>query len=584
MSRRITFDSLTLASTVDSLQELLNGRIQRISQPSEYDLILTVYAARYGEARWLINCSTQWARTHLITQRLPNPPQPPAFCMTLRKYIEGGTILSIAQRRFDRILDVTIRGHEGQVYLLTAELMGRHSNIILVSPDGFILQAAKLISSKVNRVREVLPGRDYLPPPDQGQPDPRGITADHFQTWLHSAAPDDFTGWLRNSFEGISGTLAGEIDFRSTQEPSSNIIAARWAAFDSVFRPAREQSWQPLQVQDAAGAIIGAYPLPLQSIPATQQTAAPDIHTALEHYYSVAVPQAIFEQQRRSLLGALQKALSTQQHAMHQVEQGVQERGRADQYRRWGELILANLHQIQKGQEKAEVLDYYAEPPATITVTLDPTQTPQQNAERLYQRARHVENNANRLKTLQQQLSTQAEAIATLITQVEQATDVSQIETLRTHATGQGWLHGTGATAEAGKGTTKGQAQQKPAFEGKRVRTFTSPEGWQVLLGENAEANDYLVQRVSRPNDWWLHVRAGTGSHVVIPTQNNPQRVPTATLLFAAQLAAANSRARHSSLVAVDYTLRKYVRRPRGGAPGFVTYTHEKTLDVTPLE
>ncbi|MBV9471194.1 MAG: NFACT family protein [Abitibacteriaceae bacterium] len=571
MSRRINFDSLTLASTVDSLQVLLNGSIQRISQPSEYDLVLTVYAARYGEARWLINCSTQWARTHLVTQRLPNPPQPPAFCMTLRKYIEGGTILSIAQRRFDRILDVTIRGHEGQVYLLTAELMGRHSNIILVSPDGFILQAAKLISSKVNRVREVLPGRDYLPPPDQGQPDPRGITADHFQTWLASAAPDDFPGWLRDSFEGISGILAGEIDSRSTQAQHSNIIAARWAAFESVFRAGREHTWRPVQVRDTAGTIIGAYPLPLQGVPATQQTLAPDIHTALEHYYSVAVPQAIFEQQQRSLLGALQKALSTQRHALRQVQQGVQERGRADQYRRWGELILTNLHQIQKGQDKAELLDYYADPPATITVALEPTQTPQQNAERLYQRARHVENNANRLKALQQQLGEQAEAITTLIAQVEQSADTAQLESLRTQATRQGWLHGTGATAEAGKSTAKSQAQQKPAFEGKRIRALTSPEGWQVLLGENAEANDYLVQRVSRPNDWWLHVRAGTGSHVVIPTQNNPQRVPTTTLMFAAQLAAANSRARHSSLVAVDYTLRKYVRRPRGGAPGFVT-------------
>jgi predicted ribosome quality control (RQC) complex YloA/Tae2 family protein len=111
-----------------------------------------------------------------------------------------------------------------------------------------------------------------------------------------------------------------------------------------------------------------------------------------------------------------------------------------------------------------------------------------------------------------------------------------------------------------------------------------APGGWQVLVGENAEANDYLVTRVAQPNDWWLHVRAGTGAHVVIRTNNHPQAVPRQVLEFAARLAAANSPQRHSSIVPVDYTLRKYVRRPRGAPPGFVTYTHEKTLHVSPRD
>lgn len=579
MNSRITFDSLTLASVIDGFQALCNGRIQHIAQPTEHELILTVYASNYGEARWLINCSAQWARTHLVTRRRPNPPQPFAFCMTLRKYLEGGTLLAVQQRAFDRVLDVTVRGLEGQEYLLTIELMGRHSNIILVAPDGHILQAAKLISSQVNRVREILPGRVYRPAPAPQKSDPRIITQDQFLFSLSSAEPEDFTVWLRSACEGVSAVLAEEIDFRSAHADIANSTAARWAAFDSVFSAARTEKWQPVQMRDATDTITGAYPLPLQSRPANSQEPGGDIHTVLENYYATALPQALLEQQRRSLQGALQHTLSSKQHALRQVRQGTQERGRSTQYRQWGELILAHLYQIKKGQPSAELLDYMVDPPSPLTVPLEPTQTPQQNAERYFQRARHVEQNAARLQALQQQLSDETNNLESLIAEVEQANETGVLDKLRAQATTHGWLQ-TGAGAKTDSG--KPMAQPKPSFEGKRIRSFTSPEGWTVLVGENAEANDYLTQRVARPNDWWLHVRAGTGSHIVIPTQNAPQRVPPSVLRFAAQLAAANSRARHSGLVPVDYTLRKYVRRPRGGAPGLVTFTHEKTLDVTP--
>ena len=581
MNSRITFDSLTLASVIDGLQAFCPARLQHIAQPEEHELILTVYAANYGEARWLINCSPQWARTHLVTRRRPNPPQPFAFCMTLRKYLEGGTIVAVRQRVFDRVMDVTIRGLEGQEYLLTVELMGRHSNIILVAPDGNILQAAKLITSKVNRVREILPGRFYIPAPAPQKIDPRSSTQGQFLFALSSAAPEDFAPWLRGAFEGISGVLAEEIDFRSTHNGIADKNAARWVAFDSIFSAVCSGKWQPIQTHDATGHISGAYPLPLQSRPASSQEPGKDIHSVLENYYATALPQALLEQQQRSLIGALHHTLSAKQHALRQVRQGTQERGRSAQYRQWGELILAHLYQIKKGQKSAELLDYMADPPTPLTVPMEPTQTPQQNAERYFQRARHVEQNATRLQTLQQQLEGETADLEALLAEVAQANETATLDKLRAQAATSGWLQaGAGTKTDTGKAV----AQPKPQFEGKRIRSFTSPEGWTVLVGENAEANDYLTQRVARPNDWWLHVRAGTGSHVVIPTQNAPQCVPPSVLRFAAQLAAANSRARHSGLVAVDYTLRKYVRRPRGGAPGLVTFTHEKTIDVVPGE
>lgn len=498
--------------------------------------------------------------------------------MALRKYLQGGTILTIAQRRFDRVLDVEVKGHEGHTYLLSAELMGRHSNIILIAPDERILHAAKLVSSRISRVREVLPGKPYTPPPAEERPDPRTVSESQFLQWYQQEQPSDFAEWLRARFEGIGGFLAGEIVARAQKLGTPGDPATLWSAFRSVFEAARQGDWEPVLVRDEARRPIGAYPIPLASFPEEQQHPRSNIHVALENYYAVAIPHAEMEQQKRSLQGILQRVLSARRNALQQLEQGVQERTRAEQYRRWGETLLAFLPQVPKGAAEVTLPDLYGADGATVTIPLDPTLTPQQNAERYFTRARHVEQNAERLEAMRQRLMTEQMQVQDALQRLESLREPSALQALREEVAAHGWFSPTtGVSGEV-------SARPQEDFEGKRIRVHLAPGGWQVLVGENAEANDYLVTRVAQPNDWWLHVRAGTGAHVVIRTNNNPQAVPRQVLEFAAQLAAANSPQRHSSIVPVDYTLRKYVRRPRGAQPGFVTYTHEKTLHVSPQD
>ncbi len=573
---RIPYDSLTLSAVVDALQPLKGGRIQRIVQPSEYEVLLSVYVRQLGEVHWLISCSPQWARTHLLSHRLPSPPQPPPFCMALRKYLEGGIVLNIAQRRFDRVLDVEVRGYEGHTYLLSAELMGRHSNIILVAPDERILHAAKPVSSRISRVREVLPNKPYTPPPAEQRPDPREVDEQTFLQWLETEQPEDIAGWLRTRFEGIGTFLAQEIVARARLLDANLSLPGVWGAFRSVFESAKRGDWEPVLVRDENRHPIGAYPIPLASFPEHQQHARSSIHVALENYYAVAIPRAELEVQKRSLQGTLQRVLSARRSALEQVEQGVQERGKAEEYRRWGETLLAFLTQVPKGAESVTLPDLYNADGGTITIPLDPALSPQENAERYFARARHVQANAERLEAMRNRLQSEITQIEEALKGLEAVDDLAQLESLRATVAARGWLSPTAGIS--------GEAQVRPQedFEGKRIRVHIAPGGWQVLVGENAEANDYLVTRVAQPNDWWLHVRAGTGAHVVIRTSNRPQAVPREVLEYAAKLAAAHSPARHSSLVAVDYTLRKYVRRPRGAQPGFVTYTHEKTLHVSP--
>lgn len=575
---RIPYDSLTLAAVTDGLRRLVGGRIQHIAQPAEHDVLLTVYSRALGEVRWLISCSPQWARTYLISHRLPSPPHPPPFCMALRKYLQGGIILTVAQRRFDRVLDVEVRGHEGHTYLLTVELMGRHSNIILVAPDERILHAAKMVSSRISRVREVLPGKPYTPPPSEERPDPRTVEEEQFVQWLTEGQLPDAAEYLRMRFEGIGSLLAQEIVKRANLLGQEVTPQTLWQAFRSVFEAARREDWEPVLVRDEARRPIGAYPLPLASFPQERQHTRSNIHVALEGYYAVAIPRAELEAQKRSLQGILQRVLSARRNALQQIEEGIRERTKADEYRRWGETLLAFLTQVPKGAQAVELPDLYRADGATITIPLEPTLSPQLNAERYFQRARHLDQNAERLEAMRNRLLSDEVEILQTLERLEAAEDLSQLENLRSTVASRGWLSPTaGVSGEA-------VARIQEDFGGKRIRTHIAPGGWQVFVGENAEANDYLVIRVAQPNDWWLHVRAGTGAHVVVRTNNKPQAVPRQVLEYAAQLAALHSPARYSSLVPVDYTLRKYVRRPRGAQPGFVTYSHEKTLHVSPRE
>jgi predicted ribosome quality control (RQC) complex YloA/Tae2 family protein len=576
MMSRIPYDSLTLAAVVDALQPLRGGRLQHITQPNEHDLLLAVYVPGKGEAYWLISCSPQWARTYLMSHRLKSPPKPPPFCMALRKYLQNGVIVTIAQRRFDRILDVEVRGLEGHTYLLSAELMGKHSNIVLVSPDDRVLYAAKLVSSRISRVREVLPGKAYIPPPAEDLPDPRTVDKARFLQWLQEDQPTDLLTWLRSRFEGIGNFLANEIVERASRLEKPASAEGLWSAFRSVFAAAEAGDWEPVLVRDETHRPIGAYPIPLASVPETMQHPRTNIHVALENYYTVAIAATELEQHKRSLQGVLQRIVTARQQALQQIQQGIAERKRAEEFRLWGELILASLHQIPKGAQQAEVPDLYAADGTTITIPLDPTLTPQQNAERYFQRARHLMDNAARLEAMRQRVLQEEAQAQELLQRLQAARDLTDVEKLRAEIAARGWLRPTAGVS----GETAHPPQED--FGGKRIRLHLAPGGWQVLVGENAEANDYLVTRVAQPNDWWLHVRAGTGAHVVVRTNGNPQAVPREVLEYAARLAATHSPQRHSSLVPVDYTLRKYVRRPRGAPPGLVTYTHEKTLHVSP--
>ena len=569
------FDSLILAAVADELRRALaGGKVERVAQPSPLELVLTLYA-RGAKHHLLLSADPQEARVHLTAIRRDNPAQPPPFCMLLRKYLVGAWLEDIARPRGfgERVLHLEFRAHDGAHYTLVAETMGKHSNVILVNAAGTILGALKHITREVNRIREIRPGLPYVPPPRQrGKRDPFG----HFDP---DALPPPAHGreaeWLMATFTGVSPLLAEEAKLRARPPLTAEAL---WYGLNEILITIRLGEYAPRLWSDDAGLALGAYPIPLLSVPARNQHPRDSISLALDNASASLERRDAFARAHDALRAALHKARRAREREREEVQKGLANADRADEYQQSGELLLADPHPA--GRTEATLPDYYAPPNPdgtlpTRAITLDPTQDGRANAERYFKKARKARDSRESLQRRQQDLAAEIAALAQAEQEASAATSAEQLAAVRESVASSLGRPQQGLEKEEDK-----RERQAPAFGGHKIRTFRSPDGWEILVGENATANDYLTTRVAAPSDIWLHVRAATSAHGVIRAQGRPAAVSPAALQQAAETVAARSEVKHSSLIPVDYTLKKYVRKPRKSAPGSVTYQNEKTIYV----
>lgn len=590
-----SFDSMTLACVIDDLQSLIGAQVQRLTVRPDLQIILSAYNESIGEKHWLFDVSPSWPRTHLTRSAPPKKnAHPLSFESALRKYVLGGTIRRIAQQWFDRALEIDMDGENGAVQLI-GEFIGNRSNLILcrINENGekIILHAAKLTNAKQNRQREMLPGRIYQELTRQGI-DPRnyfqrhseGATAteespevstqfvevqgDPSTPLVPRSAQDDgakmeiphekvlFSAWLKSTFEGISPLLEHEILFHAQDDLSLGLREIM----------EKTTNWNPGIYLDAEGNAVLAYPFELQHLESTfhwQPTKS--IHEALEIFYREAAPKVLLAQRKSTLEGIVKKAIQHHEHALRQVQQGLGESSRAARHRRFGELLFAHLNDISSGAESVTLTDFYDD--SEVIISLDKDLSPSENAAHYFERAKRSEAGRGVLETRQAQLEEELQQEKVLLERIQNADSLEKLNALN-------------PTELSESDLPSAKNLKRECFEGHRIKIFQSPDGYEILVGENATSNDFLVKRVMRPNDWWLHVRGNTSAHAVISTNGNPQKVPQNTLLFAARQVAGRSASKHAGYAAVDYTLGKYVRKPRKAAPGAVTYEREKTLHL----
>ncbi len=564
-------DGLTLGLVARELNEALaGGRVNKIIQPERDEIVLTI---RSGGAnrQLLLSATANCARAHLTTTHKNNPLEPPALCMLMRKHITGGRVTGIRAVESDRILEIEIEhfdelGDRASKKLI-CEFMGKHSNLIFVGGDGRIIDSARRVTEAISSVREVLPGLRYELPPAHGK-----IPYDHVETDALYDALAGKSGPLHKliaaSISGMSAQTARELAFRATgsEDAHSDEIDLR-AACESVAESLRRipERLAPAILYNEEGAPVDAVAFPYLSRVHMKSEPYPTISEALDAFYRGRDMAERIKQKSAALHRTLRKNIERCERKLALQNEALLGSQRMEEYRLKGELLTANLHLARKGAKSVEVPNYYEPDMPMLMVELDEKLSPGQNAQKyfkLYQKAR----NAQTLAAEQiEKTSAELDYLEGQMDNLDKCQEESELFELREELEKLGYVKAN---------RSRRQMKQLPPS---RPMKFTAPSGRTILVGKNNLQNDKLTG-TAQPGEVWLHAKNMPGSHVIIVGDGPDDE----TILFAARLAALYSKGKDSSRVPVDYTLRRYVKKPGGAKPGFVIYTNQRTLYVEP--
>lgn len=570
----MALDGIVTRAIVHELQSCRGARINKIYQPNDRDIVFHI-RTQQGNAKLLLSANPTYPRVHLTQETFLNPAEAPMFCMILRKHCESGIIEDIQQVGMERIIHITIRQRDelGDISSkkIIIELMGRHSNIILLDPaSGTILDGINHVTPAISSYRVVMPGFSYTNPPEQHKLNPLEIGQEAFRESClmneEQAVP-----WLVGAFSGLSPLAAQEIANRAGGSSPDGLEGEKdcgslWSAFDEVMEQVRTHQYTPVTGINAKGkSVFSVIPLTLL---VDETTTYESVSRCMEDYYGDKAQRDTVKQKVSDLLRFLQNERTKNIKKLDNLNKDLEEAGDADRYRIFGELLFASLHQIQKGDREVQLANFYDEEQATVTIPLDPLLTPSDNAQRYFKKYNKYKNS---LAVIDEQLIKTREEInyiENLLQQLSHAS-LSDIDEIREELIQQGYLR------DRNRKTKKKKRTDKPT-----LHVYTSSEGIELYVGKNNLQNEYVTNRLASSNDTWLHTKDIPGSHVVIRSSEYGD----ATLQEAAQLAAYYSQAKESSSVPVDYTLIRHVRKPNGAKPGFVIYDNQKTLFVTPDE
>ncbi|WP_018084920.1 Rqc2 family fibronectin-binding protein [Desulfurispora thermophila] len=578
------FDSLVLAAVCRELDQTITGyRIDRVFQPSGEEVHLLLHSPR-GNARLLLSAHARLARVHLTKHNKPNPVSPPAFCMLLRKHLEGGRITGVTQQGLDRVLLITIEALDDLGRLvekkLVCEIMGKHSNIILLDDRQQIIDGIRRYSHSVSRHREVLPGRPYIAPPAQPKAHPLNLEEEQFAALLLERDWQlPVPAALQQILDGVSPALAREICFRAGLEPNALIEHCGQYEITSLWRTGREifshaaagrfepcLAWQKKKPLDfAAVRLTHLTGCRLQAEDSMMQVIDTYYHWMEKQEKTASLKQSLLAFTRREI-ARLEKKIALQQESLRAAEE-------ADKWRIYGELVTANLYRLQKGDRVLEAENYYQPDCPLVSIPLDPQLTPARNAQAFFKKYNKARATQQAATTQLSQSRSELAYLREVETAINLAEEPETLQQIRQELVEEGYLAPESSDPRTRKNEKASSLQPQP------IKIFL-PEGLSVLVGKNNRQNDFITMRLARPEDIWLHAKDIPGAHVIIRTEGKP--VPASALLQAACLAAHFSQAREATTVPVDYTQRKNVRKPKGAKPGYVIYEEQKTLYVRP--
>mgnify|MGYP001300048068 CR=1 FL=1 len=557
----MSFDGLfTYAVTKELASVLKGGRIIKIYQPFPNEIILSVRSAGKNY-RVLLSAHPSYARAQITEQQYENPQTPPMFCMILRKHLEGNFIEDIYQADLNRMIIFKVKG-KNEIGDLTykkliIEIMGRHSNIVLVDDEkGTIIDSIKHVSHAVNRYRTVLPGQTYVFPPAQNKLNPFQISVEDILRNIDFNS-GKLAKQIVEQFSGISPLLANEIVHRAGI--ANRITLPK--AFMEIIARIKNGKISPAFVKGEKKEHY--YLFPLEHIKGETKYFS-TLGGLLDAFYFGKVERDRVKQ----IAGDIEKLVKNEREKnktkLKKLQSTLKKAEKNPVYQLYGELLTAHMHKVDKGMEEVTVENYY-EDNIPVTIPLDPEKTPAENAQHYFNKYRKSKNAVLHVKEQMEKTEEEIIYLEGILQQLESAAP-KDIEEIKEELAEQGYLK---------RKKQKGKKAKKVRPEPEQ---FRSSDGTLILVGKNNKQNDYLTMKLARKEEIWLHTKDIPGSHVVIRS-----REPSGeTIREAAIIAAFYSKARNSGQVPVDYTKVKYVRKPNGAKPGFVLYDHHETVFVTP--
>lgn len=565
-------DGLTLGFVARELDTVLKGgRVDKITQP-ERDTVILLIRANNANYRLLLCASPQNARCHLTGQTFSNPLEPPVLCMLMRKQLLGARLLKVEQQRGDRIvyIDFDAMNDLGDHVQrrLVLEIMGRHSNLMLLDEKGRIQESTRHVGLEMSRVRQVQPGLYYEEPPAQDKLEMAVCTEEELLLRLNADPALPLHKFLMNNVTGFSSQAAREIAVRITSGAEENpfTLAETAARLHELF--VKLPSLTAPAVYEEDGEVTDVFAFPYYSRDLKHQTKADTMSHALERYFGSRDQKDRLSQRSASMVRLLKSQLERCERKLALQEEELSQAAHMEDYRIFGELLHANLYQLKRGQSQVELENFYDPDGGTIIIALDNTLSPQQNAQKYfkkYQKARSAQKTAAEQK---EKTLAEMDYLESMLLDTDKCVGESELEEIREELVRTGYMK---------RSSSRKEKRQLPKSKPYR---YESSDGIEIHVGKNAAQNDRLTTG-ARPDEMWLHAKDMPGSHVIIRCEGE---IPPATLLEAAKLACYYSKGQSGSSVPIDYTRRRYVKKPGGAAPGMVIYTHQHTLFMTVTE
>jgi len=596
----MALDGVTLAYLVDELApQLIGARIDKIFQPEKDEIHFLV--RQQGSRRLLLSTNATSPRFHLTQENKKNPPFPPMFCMILRKHLEGGKLVSLHQSDLERVVTFDIQNYNERGDLVTLhlhlEIMGKHSNLILVDPaTNTILDGLKRYSHALSRYREVLPGRVYLAPPSQGKRPP----IEDEELWRKALYEEDLdrpiTGALLALFAGISPELAREMVIQAGLTTEIHLhqcgdidLSRLFQAYRRLSNPDGVPDLQPCLYYNSANQSrpVAFTFTPFQQYQELRMENVPSLNDAITGFYQSKSNNNTLESKRGSLRKIVQEQHSHFSKKLKIYKEAETSAKSSLAYQKWGELLTANLYRIPEGSPEITVEDYYDPALSSVAIPLNPHISAIDNSQHYYKLYNKAKATLLKTKPLKEAALEEVKYLGSLLVSLDQASTLAELDEIHIELVGQGYVAGKHLKKDTfkpkkGRLNTKSKAKVKVPKEPIHPRIYRSSQGRVIFVGKNNAQNDWLTMRKGRPNDLWLHVKIIPGSHVLIPLEDGEEFPDDTTLEEAAALAIYYSQARGSSQVPVDYTHVKQIKKPNSAKPGMVIYDQNWTLYLTP--